>query len=212
MVTDCDDPEFRPWTSEGAARLLAAADELVVAVRAHAEAVTRVSREADIDDVFEASEALRRVALAYGDAQGEYSGSSFPFGVLYVAADDDAEYLEDAEELPASGLTVLQRHDYAVTDEEAVLTAGRAAYLRVWPDDDEADAARDVTHLAGALYQLAHADGWGSLDQAPGLQPAGGAVVVAAQEWLLAGDPNEWPDELFAVEGETLFQQFDRSR
>lgn len=66
-----------------------------------------------------------------------------------------------------------------------------------------------VTHLGAALYEIAHADGWDSLDEAEGLEPTAGAVCVVRQEQLLTGAPEDWPDELFAVDGEPLFRQSD---
>lgn len=114
----------------------------------------------------------------------------------------------ETDEAP-TGVSVLQRRDYRVVDEAAVMAAGRAAYLRVWPDDDEAAAAADVTHLGRALYQLAHADGWHSLDHVEGLRVTAGAVAVIDQDELLRGDPDDWPDDLFDLDGEEIFGQAD---
>ena len=204
------DEHFTPWTPEGAERLRAAAAELAAAITAHAQTVTAVTKDADITEVFAASDRLLPAVLAYADAQFDYTGSGFPFGVLhqYAEQDDDEAPAEDEPE-PAAGLSVLQRHDYQVTDEAAVLSAGRRAYLRAWSEDDEAAAAADVTHLGRALYQIAHADGWHSLDQVEGLRPTGGCVVVVDREETLGPDPDEWPEDLFEGEGELLYKQED---
>lgn len=209
------DEEFQPWTPEGAARLRTAAAELAAAVTAHAEAVTAVTNNAGITEVFAASDRLLPAVLAYADAQFDYAGNGFPFGVLHDYAEDDEEDdgaddgadEEDVE--PSVGISVLQRHDYRVTDEAAVMSAGRAAYLRVWPEDDEAAAAADVTHLGRALYQIAHADGWNSLDRLEGLRPTGGSVRVVDREETLGPDPDEWPEDLFDDDSELLYEQAD---
>ena len=208
MLVTGEDDDFTPWTPQAAARLQAAAVELAAAVLAHADAVAAVTSKPGIPEVIAASEGLLPAVLGYADAQFDYTGNGFPFGVLHQFADDDEDD-EEGEELPTTGVTVLQRRDYRVTDEAAVMDAGRRAYLRVWPDDDDAAAAADVTHLGRALYQLAHADGWHSLDQVEGLRVTGGAVVVLQQDELLGPDPDEWPAELFDENAELLYSQYD---
>jgi hypothetical protein len=65
-----------------------------------------------------------------------------------------------------------------------------------------------VTHLGRALYQLAHADGWNSLDQQDGLLPTGGSVTIISQENLLGPEPDQWPANLFDHDpGELLYEQ-----
>ena len=104
---------------------------------------------------------------------------------------------------------MLQRADYGIVDEAALVKAGRAAYRRVFPDETEAAAAADVTGIGRALYQVAHADGWASLDAVAGLRPLGGGVVIAAQDSLLPADPDDWPDDFLAVDGPVLYSQED---
>ena len=206
------DEEFQPWTPEGAARLRTAAAELAAAITAHAEAVTAVPNNTGITEVFAASDRLLPAVLAYADAQFDYTGNGFPFGVLQDYAEDDDEGDDETgeEDLePSVGISVLQRQDYRVTNEAAVMSAGRAAYLRVWPEDDEAAAAAEVTHLGRALYQIAHADGWHSLNGVDGLRPTGGSVRVVDREETLGPDPDEWPESLFDDDSELLYEQTD---
>ncbi len=204
------DEDFTAWTPEGAARLRAAAADLAGAITAHAEAVSAAGGDADFGAVLAAGDRLLPAVLAYADAQLDYTGNAWPFGVLHQYAEDDEEHEAAEEDLgPAPGVSVLQRHDYQVRDEAAVLSAGRSSYLRVWPEDDEAAAAADVTHLGRALYQIAHAEGWHALDQVEGLDPTGGCVRVVRRDETLGPDPNEWPDNLFDDEGQLLFQQDD---
>jgi hypothetical protein len=207
-VTD-DDDDFTPWTSQGAARLLATGAQLAAAILAHADTVAAATSHAEMQEVFAAGDGLLPAVLAYADAQFDYTGTGFPFGVLHQVAEHDDDDDDDDDDEATAGVTVLQRRDYRVTDEAAVLDAGRRAYLRVWPEDDDAAAAADVTHLGRALYQLAHADGWHSLDQVEGLRTTGGAVVVLQQDELLGPDPDEWPEELFDDDAQLLYSQHD---
>jgi hypothetical protein len=203
------DETFAPWTAEGAARLRAAAAELAAAITAHADAVSAVTTQTAITDVFAASERLLPAVLGYADAQFDFTGNGFPFGVLHRFVDQDDEDEPADEPQPAAGISVLQRHDYQVTDEAAVMTAGRRAYLAAWPEDDEAAAAADVSHLGRALYQLAHTDGWHGLGDVEGLRITGGAVVVLGREEILGSDPDDWPEDLFGGEGNVVYQQED---
>jgi len=214
-VTDIDDDEtdFELWTPPGAARLRAAGEALAAALREHAESLIAAAGEQDVVEVFGANDVLAPLVLEYADAQFEYTGTGSPFGELEFDDLDETESdpEDDPEDEPAiPGITVLQRRDYVVTDEAAVLAAGRAAYRSLWPDDDEAAAARDVTHLGRALYQAAHAgDGFDDLNDMPGLAPTGGAVMVIRQDELLSGDPEDWPQNLFEADGEHLYEMQD---
>lgn len=111
--------------------------------------------------------------------------------------------------IEGEAVSVLSRQDYIVVDEAAVLASGREAYLRVWPDDSQQDAERDVTSLGRALYQIAHSDGWDSLGRVAGLRQSGGSTAVIGQDAPLVGDPDDWPDELFETEGPLLYRQDD---
>jgi hypothetical protein len=209
-----DDDDWNPWTTEAADRLTNAAEKLADAIRIHAEAVTSAKRRRDLSIVFAADDALLTVVLAHADAHFEYTSSGSLFGVLHrLYDDDDEEAGEDEEttaaERPTSGILILRRHDFAVTDEDGILAAGRAAYLSVWPDGSDEDAIADVTHLGRALYQIGHADGWDSLERLDGLRPLAGVTRVIDQDDLLADDPDEWPSELFATEGEVISEQSD---
>lgn len=204
MSDDVDDST--PWTPEGAARLLEAATRVQAAIVAHAQAV--VDADGDGEAVLRASDELLPVLVAYADAQFDFTGDGFPLVELEdFVADDDGD--EDAEDWPTTGISVHQRHDYVVTDEDALLAAGRQAYLRVWPDDDEAAAAADVTYVGRALYQLAHADGWNSLYRAPGLDAVGGFIGLVRQEDLFGPEPDDWDAAVLPEDADVLFAQTD---
>ena len=225
-----EDWDFTPWTPEGAARLRAAAQALAGAVLAQAEAVIAAAAERVAEQVFDANDVLRPVVLEFAEAQFDFTGIDSPVGNLdeieYDGEIQDGEVGDgggpgdggksrqlaagDGEKQAAAGISVLQRRDYAVLDEEAVLATGRAAYRHLWPDDDEATAEADVTHLGRALYHAAHAgEGFADLDQLPGLAPAGGALIVIRQAELLTGSADDWPEQLFDTVGEQLYEMQD---
>jgi hypothetical protein len=209
-VDDDGDDDFTPWTADDAERIRRAADALIDAIRIHAATVTSVTSDADDDDVRSAGDRLLPAILAYADAQFDYSGTGFPFGVLYQYADDDKEE-EGLAEGPSSGVSILQRRDFAITDEELVMRAGRQAYRETSGEDDPAAVAAEVSHLGVALYEIGHAHGWDSLLELDGLQPRGGVALVLSSEDLLSSDPGEWPEEdLFDHDEERLlFRQDD---
>ena len=211
VVTD-DAPDFAPWTKAGAERLLKAADDLKDAISAHAEALSGMTGTND-EVLFGATERLIPAVLAYADAQGEFTGYWFPFGVIHQYMESEEEET-DGEKDPTTeehslALSVVQRRDYLVTNAEAVLDAGRQAYLRVWPDDTGAAAAADVTHLGRALYQLAHADGWDNLHRTNGLSPVAGVIAVVKPEEPLGPDPDDWVDEVVEEGVEVIYSQAD---
>ena len=98
----------------------------------------------------------------------DLTGVADPFGVLaqhYHVPENEGE--SEGEDGPivsqvsiGEGLSMLRRDDYVVVDPEGVIAEGRRSYLKVWPNDTEEDASRDVTDLSRALYQVAHAGGW----------------------------------------------------
>ena len=210
-----DDDDLTQWTPAGAVRLRAAAAELAAAVTAHAAAVSAVTGDAGAPEVFAASDRLLPAVLAYADAQFDLTGNDFPFGVLHTYADDDydpaADELVDAgDDVPAGGevagsgttdVSVLQRHDLRVTDEAAVLAAGRRARLRSAPEDDAADDA----DLGRAPQELARADGWESLGDVAGLRSTARSVLVIGRELAPGADPEEAEDD----GGELLYSQQD---
>lgn len=159
-MNDDEDDNFTPWTQVGATRLRQAADALLEAIRTHAASVTGVIGEEDAAEVFAAGNLLVPALLAYADAQFDFTGTGFPLGVLHqFVEDDEDDDDDDVDESPVIGVTVLRRSDYVVTDEEAVMEAGRHAYRRSMGEADPRGAAANVTHLGGALYQIAHAGG-----------------------------------------------------
>ncbi len=202
-----DEAELEPWTTEGAQRLRAAAADLAKAVVAHADAVAAADPR-NPAAVLAAGDVVVPAVLAYAEAHHAYSGFGSPLQTTWDHGEDDEQW--DETPLTGQALTVLHRRDYLVADEEQLAAAGRAAYRRVWPQDDEAMAAADVTSPGRALYQIAHAGGWDSLGPAAGLEPIGSAIVVVAQDAPLSGSPEGWPDALFdPADSDVLYEQRD---
>lgn len=193
----------------GAEKIQSLVEELVDALKAHAAVMVA---DGDPREVMSSINALRTSALAYVQAVFERTGWGNVFADLYDEAEDDDEDADDVDsgsEEPFAGITVLRRFDYAVTDEQAIMEAGRSAYKAVWPDDSDEKAAADVQGLGRALYQIAHAHGWDSLIDVDGLRPVGGTTLVHRQDDPLPSDPDEWPDDMFDTEGEDLYEQSD---
>src|SRR5262249_10784313 len=130
--------------------------------------LTRTGRQRELLPYFQSAERVMASARAFNDAELEWCGSvSLDLGP--DAHDDDDE---DLDEEPEGGqiLSVLGRWDFRITDKDAVLAAGRAAYLRAWPDDTQEDAEIRVQQVADAAAELDHADGFTGLDNVAGLE------------------------------------------
>lgn len=197
-----EEESFTPWTADGAARLSAAAREVAQRIEAHAAALAALG-PGDIPDVFAANDLLGEALVAYADAQFNYCGNSGPLGLVLWEADAEGE----ADDEPASvrGFAVLQRCDYEVIDETAVLSAGREGYRKAWPDASESEASKDVTHLGRALYHVAHGAGtWDVLRETAGLRATGATTNVVVVETTLGSDPEAWPVDPFDVDDDQV--------
>ncbi len=208
------DDDFTPWTAAGAARLREAADALIDAIRTHANAVASLTSEADVGSLFLAGDELLPALREYADAQFDYTGTNYPLNALDDLVDEEDEDgdWDGDDDGPVVGVSILRRHDYLVADEESVLTSGRHAYRRVWPDDDAEAAEADVTDLGRALYQIAHADGWDALDDVAGLEPVGGVVIIRPADELLGDDPEGREEDLFAHDDDSILFRLDDVR
>lgn len=199
-MTELDENDVR-WTDEARESFRTAAANLVEAIHRHSATLLELTATTDPDAVdeaiAEADELLEAAATAYADAQFELSGTAPPLGL--EETDDYAyEELEDGDpeaELADAGepdlkLTVLHRADFVVTDELAVIQAGKDAYHEV---GDPAEEPLDVSDLGEALQQLRQAGGIEALAETPGLASAGATTwVLETTELLDERDPEEW--------------------
>ncbi|MCT2583944.1 hypothetical protein [Actinophytocola gossypii] len=225
-MTELDENDPR-WTDEARESFRVATTNLVEAIRQHSATLLELTgAEQDDDTVAEVDEHLEAAAAAYADAQFELTGTVPPLGLdedvdededLDEDEDEDlAEFAEEdegepededvdqdgTEELEFTGepsfrLTVLHRADFVVTDEPAVVQAGKEAYHDSAEDGDE---PVDVTDLSEALQQLHQAGGIEALAETPGLASAGSTTwVLEATDLLDEHDADEGPDSPFAL-------------
>lgn len=207
MADEHDD--FSPWTPAGADRLRAEARKAAAALIEYADTVAGLG-EHDFATHVAAGGRLTPFLVALSDAQFAYTGNGGPLGPLRAWDVDDDDEHGDAEQTRGPGLSVLQRADYRVVDEAAVIEAGRAAYKEVWPDATDEDAAADVTAVARALYQIAHASGsWSSVEEIDGIDIAGRVTVVVSVEGTLGSEADEWPDDVFEHDADRVIYRQD---
>ena len=217
------DEDGAQWTDEARESFRVAAAELVESIRRHSAALLEMTgTDADTEAITEAGEQLEAAATAYADKQFEFTGTVPPLGLdeedgysydddLDDYEDEDEEYEEYEDENaeaepeaesteagePTAKLTVLHRVDYVVTDETAVLQAGKEAYV-------ESDEGEEPVDLAGALQHLQQAGGIDALADTPGLVSAGATTwLLEATDLLDEREPDEWPASPFALGADT---------
>lgn len=156
------------WTDAAKSAYKLRAQELIEALQAHLTAnLMRSGRQKELQPYFESADRVMASAQAFNEAEFDWCGS-FPLDLGPDAEDDEDEDLD--ERAGGQVLSVVGRWDFRITDEDAVLAAGRAAYLRAWPDDTQEDAEIRVQQVDGAAAELEHADGLTALDNAAGLE------------------------------------------
>ncbi|KAA1424883.1 hypothetical protein FE697_002960 [Mumia zhuanghuii] len=201
------------WTDEAKDSFVRAAEALTSALRTHTVAVAAAGSDADVATISAAKDALAVALEAYDEAQYDYSGTFPPFAIIEEDVDDEHDHAHDDDSDAAplldeaiTGVTILQRTDYRITDPQAVLAAGIVAQ-RAAPDEIEGP----VNDLGAALYALAHGSGpggWSRLGDTSGVDPVAQVTLAVANEGLLPGDPDEWPEDSLSVEeGELIFQE-----
>ncbi|MDO8145641.1 MULTISPECIES: hypothetical protein [unclassified Isoptericola] len=173
------------------------ADEFVAALREHVELVlTRKGREREIPEYFGSTTNLENAAEAFNDAEFEWCGS-FPLALASTEDDDDDLDEEEEPERPLNPVvTMVGRWDFRVTDEDALIESGRAAYLDAWPDEDREDAEARVRSLVAAAAEVSHRGGPGALEMADGLEPERATFEFVLHE---GGDDDEFDDDPFAI-------------
>lgn len=125
--------------------------------------------------------------------------------------EDDDETTGEEETQEVGVVSIVQRADYGVVDEDAVMAAAREAWVRNHPGSTAEDAEENIDHLGAALYELAQADGWASLEEAPGLVPLGSVaqalLPVSALELSGEETPDTTPNPGFGVDGAVIYTE-----
>lgn len=205
---DFDEEPDMTWTDPARAALREATERLTDAVRVHADILTRLEgRETDTGTVFHANDQLAEAAVAYANAQFDLTYMSSPFGIIGVNDEDEPGDEDDDLGSDNVAISILSRTDYIVQDLQAVMDAGRSAYLhtrgeKVTPED----AKFSVSELGAALYEITHkADTWEVLRDTAGIEPISGRTWIVPTDTPLIGEPDE--DLFSAPEGgwQTLF-------
>lgn len=173
------------------------ADEFVAALREHVELVSmRKGREREMPQYIDSTTTLENAAEAFNDAEFEWCGS---FPLALASTGDDEDDLDDGEEpeRPRNPVvTMVGRWDFRITDEDALIESGRAAYLDAWPDEDREDAETRVQSLVEAAAEVSHGGGPEALEAADGLEPERATFEFVLHD---GGDDEEFEDDPFAI-------------
>jgi hypothetical protein len=191
-----EDDEYVETQYTDAARdaYLRRADELVAALRAHVDVtLSRRGIEREMPRYFESVAALESAATAFNDAEFNWGGTT-PLPLLTPDYEED----EEDEQEPASGgiVSLLGRWDFRVTDEAALIQAGRSAHLHSWADRDREDAEFVVNSITRAASEVFDTGGPEALENTDGMEP-----VRAAFNFILhdGGDDEEFDEDPFAI-------------
>lgn len=143
----------------------------LAALRAHVElTLAREGRQRELEAYFKSSGSLGEAARAFVDAEWDWCGS---LPIPLAPPDGEEEDWDDEEEPEPGGsfLSVVGRWDFRVTDETALVEAGRRAYLAAWPNDTPEDAAIRAHDPQSAAGEILHGDDVRALNEATGLEP-----------------------------------------
>lgn len=180
-MTDEFDSETQ-WTPAASEALSAKGEQLLLALRDHISLTLGRSGRANEDvDYIASSEALRRAAAAFDDAEFDWCGSS-PLGLEMEDWDEDDDQDEPPEKFEHGVLSVIGRWDYRVLDEQLLISAGRVAYSTAWPEDTNEDAVLRVDDPISAVHEIAHVHGWHGLEQVAGIEAVASMTDVILHE------------------------------
>ncbi|WP_433013585.1 hypothetical protein [Kribbella sp. CA-294648] len=163
-----DASEDTQWSDAARERYVRRTEDLIAALKAHsALTIERSGRQRELEPYFASIEALETAAHEFNEAELDWCGSS----PLTLMDDLDEFDDEDEDDEPAGPvLSGLFRWDFTVTDEAAVIEAGRDAYRRLWPSDTDEDATLAVPDIGRAAAEIVHADDPAGLENTPGLE------------------------------------------
>ena len=194
---DAEDRIDTQWTVAANAAYEQCATAFLEALQRHmSQTLSRKGRQAELGQYFASAEELGKAAVAFDNAEFDWCGS-FPLGIQTFEDDEEDEGDGEDEVTPADGvLTALGRWDFRITDTDAVVVAGRAAYTRMWPDDTHEDAQERVQDPASAAREIVHADGWSALSSTTGLLLKRDVNQFITHDGL---DDDEWEENPFRI-------------
>ncbi|GGS79034.1 hypothetical protein ACFFV7_12900 [Nonomuraea spiralis] len=172
-MSDTPHAPVEQFSDEARKRLREEAEAFADAVLRHAETLCEFEgRQREKPAIFELNDLLSAAAHRLREAQHDLTGTYPSFEPSTDDGDDDVHPAHPEYPEFTDRIAVLMRHDFAITDREALMAAGRAAYLRIMPDAVEDDAEFDVRTVDSAVYQLMHVSAEDTiLDHVPGLRP-----------------------------------------
>jgi hypothetical protein len=200
-VMDAEDRIDTQWTVAANAAYEQCATAFLEALQRHvSQTLSRKGRQAEWGQYFESADELRKAAVAFDNAEFDWCGS-FPLGIQAFEDDEEDEGDEEDEEdevAPASNgvLTAVGRWDYRITDTDAVVAAGRAAYSKAWRDATPEDALERVQGPETAASEIIHADGWSALSSTTGLLLKRDVTQFITHDEL---DDDEWEENPFRI-------------
>ncbi|WBQ04831.1 hypothetical protein [Kribbella sp. CA-293567] len=166
-----DTSEDIQWSDAARERYVQSAEELIAALRAHvALTIERSGRERELGPYFSSSESLEEAAEAFNESELDWCGS-FPLSLSGEDLDEFDDEDDESDDVvgPRSVLSGFVRWDFTVTDEAAVIGAGRDAYRSLWPSGTDEDVVLAVPDIVRAAAEIVHVDEWAGLENAPGL-------------------------------------------
>jgi hypothetical protein len=161
-------------------------DALVDGLQRHAKLLSGMrGGSSEMPAVDEANDQVERLIAAWNERVDDHTGTS-PVSLQGFDDEDDEEILEGeeaAELVDGEPLTVVSRWDLQVVDTDELMQAGREAHKRLWPGENDEDAAVAVPNTSQAVYALLHEHGepWYDL---PGIE-----VVRGARAYVRPIDP-----------------------
>jgi hypothetical protein len=179
-----DDAAGQQWSPSARAAYIQRTEDFLAALRSHTELTVRhQGRQRELEAYFLSQGRLYEAATAFVQSEFDWCGS-FPLPLDSEAWDDDDDGSDEAPQGDGSVLTVISRWDYRITDPDALVGAGRQAYLAAWVSDTPDDAEVRVSDPVTAVSEILHLADVGTLDTTAGLKPWRATTQVLAHDGL----------------------------
>jgi PAS domain-containing protein len=179
------DGDLEQYSDHSRDELRRATEQLVAGLQRYSEVLSGMhGGTAELAELLGQNSTIEGLVLAWNKAAFDHTGTT-PV-VLDDADDIDFDEDEDEDQVAAGEvLSIVTRIDLTLDDPEALITAGRAAYRRLWPDETDEDVSVAVDDPAQALYAVTHEAGEAWLD-VPGT-----GVVRAVRAYVVPDDSGD---------------------